>query len=66
MTLTPGVGVNEGHFIFIIVVSLYVNPKLIYGARLWDKCYCVMLEVVLIIIQRERRGWGLCDFQGVY
>lgn len=58
MTLTSGVGVNEGHFILVIAVSLYVNPKLIYGARLWDKCYCVMLEVVLIIIQRERKGGG--------
>ena len=58
MTLTSGVGVNEGHFILVIAVSLYVNPKLIYGARLWDKCYCLMLEVVLIIIQRERKGGG--------
>ena len=27
MTLTSGVGVNEGHFILVIAVSLYVNPK---------------------------------------
>ena len=31
------VGVNEGCFISIIVVSLYVNPKRIDGARLYDK-----------------------------
>ena len=44
MAPTSGVGVNEGHFTLITTVSSYVNPKLVHGVRLWDKCYCLMLE----------------------
>ena len=39
-------GTNEGRFTLIIVTSSHVNLKWIYYAGLWDKCYCLLLEVV--------------------
>lgn len=41
----PRTGVHEGHFTLIVAVSPYVNLEFIYKARLWNKCYCIRLEV---------------------
>lgn len=48
ITLTCSVGVNEGCFTLIVVASLNVNLKWVHQAWLWDKCYSLLLEVVLI------------------
>lgn len=46
MTPTSGVGLNEGRFTLSIAASSYLNPKRVCWAGLWDKCYCLLSEVV--------------------
>ena len=53
-TPTSRVGVNEGRFTLIITASSYVNPRRVYWAGLWDKCYCLLSEVVPICNQRRK------------
>jgi hypothetical protein len=45
-TLVRGTRVNEGCITLVIAVSLYVNPKWVYGVGLWDIRYCLLLEVI--------------------
>lgn len=52
---TFGVGVIKECF-FIIVVSPNVNPRHVYYARLQNKCYRLMSEMVTM--GDQRRGFG--------
>jgi hypothetical protein len=47
---TTCVGMNEWCFTLIEALSLYVNPKHVYGTRLLHKCYCLLLEVISLLI----------------
>ena len=46
--VSPTHGMNEGCFILIMAMSSYLNPVgwLLSKAKLWDKCYCLVSEVV--------------------
>ena len=40
---------NEGHFTLNIDISSYVNPDQVYSTWKWDKCYCLIMEVVFFM-----------------
>lgn len=61
---TFGVGVIKECF-FIIVVSPNVNPRHVYYARLQNKCYRLMSEMVTMGDQREVLGACLGMFVGI-
>ena len=47
---TTCVGVNERCFTLIEALSPYVNAKHVYGTRPLHKCYCLLLEVISLLI----------------
>ena len=65
-TPTTCVGGTGGCFTLIIAMSSYVNPNWVYRARLWDKCYYLLLEVVPFGIHVRRGPRGPSMDRGLY
>ena len=45
---------------FIMDLSLCVIPLWVYGAKLWDKYCCLLLEVTSFVKKKERKGRWWC------